>query len=331
VAGSTTNSTRLGGVALALDRVRRRGELPVVLGFDVEPDGRAFDPDDPGGWDGFVELQRLMPPIRERLSRATSAPAMFSWFLRMDPQIDQTWGTPAWVVDQWGGELAALEREGDELGLHTHDWRWNDDVGDWVGINEDPVWEEHVVGMAIDTFRTALGRPAVAHRGGAHMLTPTMLGALARGGIEVDLTIEAGMAPHSETLFGERNKGVNADYRLAPSTPYRASLESFPAPDPASRSAPLLMPLAAAPTRRGKRAPLPIWSGPGGFAGRLALRMLRSSPPVLAFVCRSDIVFQPVWPFVLANLEHLASHRGVRFVTASAAATPFLAAVPQQK
>lgn len=320
-----TNSNRFGGSALVLDRVRRRGELPVVLCIDVEPDGRAFDPDDPGGWDGFVELLRVLPPIRERLSEATGAAAAFTWCLRMDPQVDRTWGTPAWVVEEWGDALAAVEGEGDELGLHTHDWRWHDDVGDWVAINEDPAWEEHVVEMAVEAFRGALGRPAAAHRGGAHLLTPAMLGALERGGVQIDLTVEAGLAPQTDNVEGERFIGANPDYRSVPSTPYRASVVTFPAPDPAERSAPLLMPLASAPTRRGGRAPLSIWSAPGAFAARLGLGMLRSSPPVLAFVFRSDVVFKPEWELVVANLEHLASHRGARFVTASAAAAPFAA------
>jgi hypothetical protein len=326
VAATTANTNPFDRAALALDRVRRRSELPIALCIDVEPDGRAFDPDDPGGWDGFVELQEMMPSVRERLGELTGTPARFSWFLRMDPQVDQTWGTPAWVVDQWGGELAALEREGDEMALHTHDWRWHDELDDWAAINQDPEWEAHVVRMAIEAFRNAFGRPPKAHRGGAHMLTPAMLAPLADGGVEVDLTVEPGLAPQTSAFEGEHILGATADYRLAPSTPYRVSSGSFPSPDSASSSAPLLMPLTGAPTRRGGRAPLPIWSRPGAFAGRLTLGMLRSSPPVLAFVFRSDVVLRPEWPWIVANLEHLASRHGVRFVTASEAAAPFLAA-----
>lgn len=326
VAGTIRTANRIRPPALALDRVRRHGELPVVLCIDVEPDGRAIDRDDPGGWAGFEELLRVMPPMCERLGHATGTAAAFTWGLRMDPQVDQTWGTPAWVVEEWGDQLAMLEREGHELGLHTHDWRWHDEMGTWVAINEDPAWEVYVVEMAIEAFRQTLGRPAAAHRGGAHMLTPAMLEPLERGGVQVDLTVEAGLAPQAAMFEGEHFIGRNADYRVVPSKPYRTSAATFPAPDPAARSGPLLMPLSGAPTRRGGRAPLSIWSAPGAFATRLALGMLRSSPPVLAFVIRSDVVLKPQWESVVANLQHLAGHRGVRFVTASTAAAAFTAA-----
>ena len=218
-----------------------------------------------------------------------------------------------------------LEREGDELGLHTHDWRWSEELGEWTMINEDPDWESHVVTSSIEAFRETLGTVPRAHRGGDHMLTPAMLEALAMGGIEIDLTVEPGLAPKGAARDSEHALGRSADYRLAPSAPYRASAESFPAPGPSGMSAPLLLPLASAPTRRGGRAPLTLWSEPRAFAARLALAMLRSPPPMLVFALRSDIVFRTQWPSVLANLELLAGRPGVRFVTASEAAAPFLA------
>ncbi len=297
----------------------------MVLCIDVEPDGRALDPQNPGGWDGFLELMRAFVPLRERLSEASGTRASFSWFVRMDPQIERTWGTPAWVIEQWGAVLAALERDGDELGLHTHDWRWHDDVGGWVAVHDDPAWEEHVVEFGLQSFRAALGRRATVHRGGCHNLTAAMLKPLAASGVEVDLTVEPGLAPSSGVSGDERSVGLSPDYRLAPAVPYRASAETFPAPDPTSRSAPLLMPVASAPGRRGKRAPLSIGARPWAFPARLALGTMRSQPPVLAFPIRTSFVFLPEWAYITANIEHLAARRGACFVTASTAAEPFLA------
>jgi hypothetical protein len=322
---ATTVAATIANSALALDRIRRRGELPIVLCIDVEPDGRTLDPDQPQGWDGFEEALKRLPAIRERLSSLTGRPANFSWFLRMDPQIEGVFGSAAWVVERWGSELDALRRQGDQLGLHTHDWRWSEELGEWVSTNLDPAWDVEVVELAMRSFREALGDTARAHRGGMHNVTPAMLGAFAAGGLEVDLTPEPGLAPQ-QGFEGERFVGFSPDWRLAAPNPYRTSPETFPAADPGSRAGPLLMPLASAPTRRGGRAPLALWSESPGFSGRLCLQLLRSTPPALVFVFRSDAPLKSQrWSQIVANLDHLARHRGVRFVTAGEAVAEIVA------
>jgi hypothetical protein len=305
---------------------RTKGELPIVLLVDVEPDGRAFDPDDPGGWDGFEAILPQLPGLRERLGAATGAPVHFTWCLRMDPQVGDTWGSPAWVVDEYGEVLHGLAEMGDELALHTHDWRWSEDDGDWTAINGDPEWERHIIEMAIKSFRESFGRDCRVHRGGAHFVSPTMLDALGRGGVQVDMTAEAGLVPTGAVFEGEIFVGKNPDYSNVPMMPYRTSDRTFPMPDPEASSGPMIVPLSCAPTRRGGRAPLSIWSSPGAFATRMAMAAVRRERPFHVFVARSDITLKPQWEYALANLEHLAGIRGARFVTASEATAPYLSA-----
>lgn len=303
-------------------RARPAGELPLVVSIDVEPDGRAIDPRTPGGWDGFNELLRVMPALRERLSAATGAPAAFTWCLRMDPQIEAGWGSATWVAEAYADELAALEAEGDALALHTHDWRWDVEHDEWTALNQDPGWDEHCVGMALEAFQRAFDRPAPVHRGGDHYLSGAMLEALRRGGVGVDLTVEPGLPAQDTFREGERMLGASPDYRAIPTEPYRSSLAAFPAPDPEAREGPLLMPLFSAPGRRG-RTPLPLWKAPGRFAPRLAAQLVRSPPPVLAFAIRVNIVLDPLWDGIVANLTNLSRHRGAAFVTAGSAAARF--------
>ncbi len=155
-----------GAVWRILDRVHRRPEVPVVLCIDVEPDPLVFDPADPPPWLGFERLVQRLPALRRRLSEITGAPAAFTWFLRMDPQVAETWGSPAWVAEKYGGPLAELTGAGDELGLHTHVWRWETKTREWVADFEDPAWGEHCVEMGLDAFETSFGRGCAAHRGG---------------------------------------------------------------------------------------------------------------------------------------------------------------------
>jgi len=53
----------------------------------------------------------------------TGSPVHFSWFLRMDPQITHTYGSPDWVVTRYPKLIEGLDAAGDELGLHVHPWR----------------------------------------------------------------------------------------------------------------------------------------------------------------------------------------------------------------
>lgn len=186
-------SLRGGGVWRALDRVSRRTETPVALCIDVEPDDRVFDPANPPPWLGFERFVEQIPAVRERLSEATGKPARFTWFLRMDPQVAESWGSPTWAAGRYEDALAELTEYGDELALHAHTWRWDSQVGDWVADYRDHAWAEHCVTMGLDAFETAFGRKCTAHRAGDHHLTGAILSVLESRGVEVDLTVEPGL------------------------------------------------------------------------------------------------------------------------------------------
>ena len=95
----------------------------------------------------------------------------------MDPQVAEIWGSPGWLAEQYATTLAELEARGDQLGLHTHTWRWEAEPGAWVR-DHDPAWEEHCLDLGLRTFETAFGRPCTAHRGGDRILTGGMLSRL---------------------------------------------------------------------------------------------------------------------------------------------------------
>jgi hypothetical protein len=177
-----------------IDRIGRRPETPVVLCVDVEPDPRVFDRADPVDWAGFERLMERIAALRERLSEATGKPAAFTWFLRMDPQVAETWGSPIWPAEKYGDTLTALTEQGDELGLHTHFWRWGSRADEWFADYQDPGWAEHCVTMGLESFETAFGRGCTAHRGGDHFLSGALLSILSAYGVKVDLSVEPGPA-----------------------------------------------------------------------------------------------------------------------------------------
>jgi hypothetical protein len=107
-------------------------KLPVVVCWDLEPDLRVLEAGVAGPWAAFEELLPRIHALRGRLAKLTLAPVSFSWFLRMDPQIAEAWGSAGWIAEHYATALADLESHGDEFGLHTHTWRWDAKPGTWV-------------------------------------------------------------------------------------------------------------------------------------------------------------------------------------------------------
>ena len=195
---------------------------------------------------GFEELLARTDALRARLAKLTRAPASFSWFLRMDPQVAEVWGSPSWVAEHYATALADLEAHGDGFGLHTHTWRWDPKPDTWVR-DHDPAWEEHCLDLGLKTFETAFGRPCPAHRSGDRILTGRCCAAWGPPAL-------ASISPSSPTCRrtdrwkpDEIVTGLSPDFRGVPLTPYRSSANAFPAADRASRSDPLLIPLTSAP------------------------------------------------------------------------------------
>jgi hypothetical protein len=173
--------------------------------------------------------------------------------------------------------------------------------------------------MGLGAFEATFGRRCETHRAGDHFLSGGMLAQLEAGGVLVDLTVEPGNPPYSKSFPGEHMRGQTPDYRGVPPGPYRSRPEAFPRPDPDSDADPLLVPLASAPGRHGRR-PVVLWRQPERFAARLSAEFLRRRPPLLAFSLRSSVGVGREWDAVAANLDHLARHPGMRFLTASAVA-----------
>ena len=304
--------------ALALDRVRRRGhEVPVIVTVDVEPDERTFPPDEPRPWSGFAQMAEKVKPLRERLAEITGAPVAFSWFMRMDPQVERTWGSSTWAAEEYADALADFEEAGDELGVHTHTWRIDEERKEWLAEFADHAYIDHCVDVGLAAFEEAFGRPTRLHRFGDHFLTGPLLAKLAGRDIQADFSLEPGWPATGPTgpWVEERWSGRLPDMRAVPNRPYRSSEALFPKPDEANPLPTLLVPLYSPPgLRRRQRLPLPPDSA--HFTSRLAFELTTQTPSVMALTLRSDASLDR-WDRTVSNLEHLAQHPGMRFVTAS--------------
>ncbi len=58
--------------------------------------------DAPEPWVGYELTQRYLRELRPRIEALTGAPVRYSWFLRIDHQIAEPYGSATWVVDRYG-------------------------------------------------------------------------------------------------------------------------------------------------------------------------------------------------------------------------------------
>jgi hypothetical protein len=113
--------------------------IPILLCVDIEPNARATKIGERPRWTGYERSHRLLEALRQVLADATGSPAHFNWFLRMDHQVELTYGTRRWAADTYGDLLDEATRQGDEIGLHNHAWRWDENYCGWVIDLQRPV------------------------------------------------------------------------------------------------------------------------------------------------------------------------------------------------
>lgn len=205
-------------------------KIPVIVCIDVEPDAREISACDPEVWTGFVPAYHFFSQLRPKLEAATRAPARFSWFLRMDPQIEHTYSSPSWIVERHPEIFRELESAGDELGLHTHAWRWDELSRKWVADHGSQQWIDHCVRTSFEAFQRALGRPCRSFRFGDRWMNDETMRLLEELGARFDLTIEPGCKAPRVRNRRELFTGSLPDYRSVPRHPYRPSRSNFKEP-----------------------------------------------------------------------------------------------------
>ncbi len=231
-------SAKLDGMRRAAARIagaRTRGDLPpipVVLCLDVEPDARHVDLRAPSAWDGFPRTWELLDSCRDTIGRRSAGEPHFSWFLRMDSQVQRGYGSLSWPVDHHRALVDAIRASGDHVGLHVHAWRRDDDRDEWLIDCADTAWVNDCLTAAFDAFASAMGTRCTTFRFGERWMDQAVFARLEALGIEVDLTPEPGHLPVSFYEPGERFAGEIPDYRDVPPYPYRPSLRDYRIPDP---------------------------------------------------------------------------------------------------
>jgi hypothetical protein len=305
--------------------------IPVILCLDVEPDPRLVNRRHPGPWTGYEATQRYIEALRPRLADVTGFPARIAWFLRMDPQVTEAYGSPTWVVDRYRGHLEAVQDAGDELGIHPHAYRWHEKLETWVHEFGDQTWVEHCLDSSLEAFERALGRPCRLLRFGDRWLNTAIVNRAERLGIRYDLTVEPGAPALPSPEPDEPATGPVPDYYRVPRAPYMPSPTEFRRPHRGPPRSIRMIPLTSSHRRLGFRprrylgrlvrngfrhrladTPLSMWrswNAPDTFDRMLDRALAVQRRPYLAFGIRSDIGAGPkTGERAKLALEALLSH-----------------------
>ena len=210
--------------------------IPILILADCEPDSRHTIPGHLERWIGYERLYEFLSLWREKIAELTQAPARFSWFWRMDPQIEVTYGDVSWPTRIYAPQIAQSERWGDDIGLHTHAWRWDSGLDRWIADHGDPAWVELCLRKSFAAFKRSLGRPCRIFRFGDGWLDSASVRLIEELGVHIDLTLEPGHGATPSLVRSELTTGLIPDRRSVPRYPYHPSSTDFRAIDQSGQS-----------------------------------------------------------------------------------------------
>jgi peptidoglycan/xylan/chitin deacetylase (PgdA/CDA1 family) len=223
--------------------------LPIVLCIDVEPDQRMTDLSRPSAWLGFENAVPFIRTFRDRATREGGDAPRVAWFFRLDPQIRDTYGRADWPLREYRSAVDELEAAGDEIGVHTHAYRWLPDRGEWLIDHGTPSWVERCLDMSFAAFEGHFRRPVRAFRFGDRWMNAEVMAWLTRADVAYDLTMEPGHPAQPTYDPSHGFTGSLPDYRDVPAVPFRPSAEDFRRPG--ARDGGLVeIPITTAPMRR---------------------------------------------------------------------------------
>lgn len=238
--------------------------IPILILTDCEPDSRLVSVDEPSPWIGFERFYEFLSTHRDVITARTGAPAYFSWFWRMDRQIELSYGSAEWPIRTHAQQIADAERHGDEIGLHTHAWRWDQDRREWIADHGSSSVVEACVRESFAAFEAAFGRTCRIFRFGDGWIDEPTLQLVEKLGARIDLTIEPGQPGVPSLVSEERSTGSIPDRRGAPTHPYRPSRCDFRRPDALGETRIWAIPVTTGTYRRrsreiGSRLRLQTW------------------------------------------------------------------------
>lgn len=245
--------------------------IPLIVSVDVEPDGLFIDRHDPRPWLGFEAALERVEELRETAADAAGRPARFSWKLRMDHQVEATYGTALWAVERYRTAFDRFLREGDDVGIHVHPFRLIPGTEEWKADFSDPDWVAECIESSVAAFRSAFGSGPLTASMGHNWQSGEALELFFRLGIRIDLSLEHGTAkpPFYDGIGAFA--GDRPSFEQVPDHPYHPAGDDFRTAGPSEDGSVWIIPLSSVPEPgTGRRVKVALRQGPGPIRRLLA-------------------------------------------------------------
>ena len=304
--------------------------IPAIWRIDVEPDEHS-PPVGQRPWEGFLETAALVDRVRNALADHSGHAVNPTWMMRLDPDVERCFGRLDFVVRRHRDVFDQLIDFGDPMGIHVHPFRWDAQQGVPFSDHADTAWTIHCLAVAVDAFKNSFGRSVRHSSQGGYFLTEALLDAMVAHGIEVEMTVEPGLAPRrADVSFGAYATAPSGDFRNCPRRPYYPSRQAYNTPSlshAASRPI-LILPLTAYDyhtgltawlrriTRRLVRRPYqhtPLnpwkkWPSPKTYWDLVARAVEDQPVRYFAFASRTEAPGSPSFQRVRSLIEYLPEH-----------------------
>jgi hypothetical protein len=201
-------------------------KIPVIFCIDAEPDPFLVNRANPEPWLGYEGTHRYFAKMRPLIEEATGSSVHYTWYFRMDPQIAESYGSPTWVADRYTDYIKEIERQKDDLGAHSHMYRWNEKRQTWIDDLGNQDWVNVCTETSIEAFAKAFGQPCRNHRCGNYWINTATVNLMETLGIHYEMTVEPGLPGNREgSLPREFVTGSFPDFCRVPREPYEPSYD----------------------------------------------------------------------------------------------------------
>ena len=199
--------------------------------IDVEPDGFFIDRNRPLPWKGYEGAHQYFSELRPKLEEVTGSPVHFTWAYRLDPQVAETYGLPEWPITNYPKFIEEFLREGDEIALHPHAYRWEKKINNWIEDLGNQEWVNHCVEMGFNCYQKLFNRICESFRFGAYWISTETINLAEQLGAKFDLTVEPGFRLEKRSFHADLYSAPLPNYDHVSREPYRPSKMNFTEPD----------------------------------------------------------------------------------------------------
>jgi hypothetical protein len=207
-----------------------RPQVPVLLLIDIEPDGFFIDRNKQAPWLGFERALEIIADIRPRLAQKTNRSAYFTWLVRADPQVAETYDSPTWAFEHYREAFKELLAAHDEVGLHVHPYRWEAGGNCWIDDYGNQEWVTHCIHMGVSAFEKFFQRKPASFSMGMDWTNQAAIQLVNELQIRHEFSAILGKEVQPFPIYGNYT-GVAPDCSRIPRRPYRPSRKDFLSPD----------------------------------------------------------------------------------------------------